>query len=215
MPGGMTTSTVTVSPLANTTYTVNITDANGCPASPLQTTVTLIPLPVVHISVSPNPPVFFPETLCFSGDTAGISAWNWNFGDNTTATTPSSCHDFPKMGTYCVTLAETSNFGCIDSAEKCVAEVGAIIPNVFSPNGDGVNDLWLITLIGDGITYYSCEIYDRWGLKMAELNLPMQGWEGFTTSGSPASDGAYYFTLSVSWGSDLSIHKAGFITLIR
>jgi hypothetical protein len=50
---------------------------------------------------------------------------------------------------------------------------------------------------------------------MAELNLPMQGWEGFTTSGSPASDGAYYFTLSVSWGSDLSIHKAGFITLIR
>jgi hypothetical protein len=50
---------------------------------------------------------------------------------------------------------------------------------------------------------------------MAELNLPMQGWEGFTTSGSPASDGTYYFTLSVSWGSDLSIRKAGFITLIR
>ena len=215
MPGGTTDSTVTVSPTVNTTYTVQITDANGCLATPLNTTITILPLPIVSISVSPSSLVFYPEKLCFSGNTPNISSWKWNFGDNSADTGSSVCHDFPKMGTYCVTLLETDNVGCIDSARKCVSEVGAIIPNVFSPNDDGYNDVFLISMVKEGLTYYRCEIFDRWGLKIWELNLPMQGWEGYTISGAAVTVGTYYYVISAEWGKDLSIHKAGFITLVR
>jgi gliding motility-associated-like protein len=97
----------------------------------------------------------------------------------------------------------------------CVVEIEVNIPNVFSPNGDGLNDLFLIDMEVDGITYYKCEIYDRWGIKMDELVRAKQGWSGRTTAGLPASEGTYYFVLSIEWGSALSLRKEGFLTLVR
>jgi gliding motility-associated-like protein len=214
-PLGITTSSITVTPLLNTTYSVQVTDTNGCVSPLYHTTVTMIPPPVVSISISPSATVLFPETICFSGDTAHIANWIWNFGDGSTGTTSSICHDFSKMGAYCVKLQETTNLGCIDTTEKCILEVGAIVPNVFSPNGDGINDEFLITMVADGIISYRCEIFDRWGLKLAELHLPMEGWDGRNTAGLPAPDGTYYYTFSISWENGFNIHKAGFFSLVR
>jgi|GEM_PF-962836 len=215
MPGGTTTSSVITSPLTDITYTVQVTDANGCSPHSLNTTITVVPLPVATISVSPNDIVFFPQTLCFTAGATNASNWLWNFGDNSSDTINSICHDFSQKGTYCVTLLETNSIGCTDTAERCVTEVEVIIPNVFSPNGDGINDTFFISLLADGITYFKCEIYDRWGLKMAELVRPRQGWEGYTTGGSPASDGTYYYILSIKWGNELSLQKEGFLSLVR
>lgn len=215
MPGGETTSTIITTPVFNITYTVQVSDGNGCTSAPMNTSVTVVPMPTASFTVSPGGAVFFPETLCFVADPTNASSWLWNFGDNTNGSTNSVCHDYSKMGSYCVTLIESSNGGCSDTTERCVVEVGAFIPNVFSPNGDGINDTFFIGLVAEGITHYSCEIYDRWGLKLIELVAPMQEWEGRTISGSPLSDGTYYYVLSVSWGNDLNIHKEGFITLVR
>lgn len=215
MPGGASTSSITVNPSVSITYTVQVSDANGCATPPLNTSISVVQMPVATISVSPSPVVFFPETICFTTDTTNATTWLWDFGDNSTASVNSVCHDFAKRGTYCVTLLVTNSLGCSDSSETCVTEVEVVVPNVFSPNGDDQNDTFFISLLADGITYFRCEIFDRWGLKMAELNRPKQGWEGFTTSGSPASDGTYYFVLSISWGNELSIHKEGFLSLIR
>ncbi len=214
MPGGITDSTFTISPVANISYTVQVSDANGCSSSPLNTAITVFPMPVANISVSPSTAVFFPQTICFRADSTNINTWLWNFGDNTTDSGYAACHDFPKGGKYCVTLIVTNNI-CIDTAETCVVEVDVVMPNVFSPNDDGVNDTFFAMLDAGGITYFSCEIYDRWGLKMAELVRPKQGWEGYTTSGSPAAAGTYYYVLSVSWGNEMSVHKKGFLTLVR
>ena len=171
-------------------------------------------MPVANFSVSPSTAVFFPQTICFTADSINVNNWLWNFGDNTTDSGYAVCHDFTKGGRYCVTLIVTNN-SCIDTAENCVLEMEVVMPNVFSPNDDGLNDTFLAMLDAEGITYFSCEIYDRWGLKMAELVRPKQGWEGFTTAGSPASAGTYYYVLSVSWGNELSVHKEGFLTLVR
>ncbi len=214
-PGGAITSSITVSPIVNSSYTVQVTDAHGCAALPLTTAVTIVHMPAPSISVSPADIVFFPETLCFTGDTANAVSWLWDFGDNTTGSGKSICHDYTKMGQYCVTLLETNNIGCSDSVPKCVTEVGAIIPNVFSPNGDGINDMFFISMTMDGITNYTCEIYDRWGIKMTELSLAKPTWDGNTRSGAHASDGTYYYIFSVSWGNNLNIHKQGFLSLVR
>lgn len=215
LPGGTTSSSITSTPIATTTYTVQVSDANGCSPGLLNTTITVVPIPVATISVAPNKVVFFPQTICVTADSINTSSLLWNFGDNSIDSMSSVCHSFSKGGTYCVTLLETNTIGCRDSAEVCVVEIEVLIPNVFSPNGDGLNDMFFVDLEVDGITYYKCEIYDRWGLKMTELVRAKQGWSGHTTAGLPASEGTYYFVLSIEWGSTLSIHKEGFLTLVR
>ncbi|MCE9538725.1 MAG: gliding motility-associated C-terminal domain-containing protein [Bacteroidetes bacterium] len=214
-PGGATTSSITSTPIVTTTYTVQVSDANGCSPSLLNTTINVAAIPVATISVSPSSVVFFPETICFTADSINTSSLLWNFGDNSIDSVSSVCHSFSTGGTYCVTLLETNTAGCRDSAEVCVVEIEVVIPNVFSPNGDGVNDLFLIDMEVDGITYYKCEIYDRWGLKMDELVRAKQGWSGRTTAGLPAVEGTYYFILSIEWGSTMNIRKEGFLTLVR
>ncbi len=214
LPGGTTDSTLTISPASTITYTVQVSDANGCSSSPLNTTITVYQKPVANISVSPSTAVFFPQTICYTADSTNANTWLWDFGDNTTDSGYSVCHDFLKGGNYCVTLFVTNN-SCSDTSETCVLDMEVVMPNVFSPNDDGLNDTYFAILAGEGITYFKCEIYDRWGLKMAELVRPRQGWEGYTTSGSPASAGTYYYVLSVSWGNELSVHKEGFFSLVR
>ncbi|TAL58018.1 MAG: T9SS type B sorting domain-containing protein [Bacteroidetes bacterium] len=216
MPGGQVMAAVIVAPTINTTYTVQVTDANGCTTPILNTTVNVIQANLANITVSPSTLVFYPATICFTADTgSGINSWNWNMGDSSAAAGVSFiCHDYSGAGVYCVSLSVTNNIGCIDTAGVCVYEVETIIPNVFSPNGDGVNDLFVIDVVLEGLTYFNCEIFDRWGIPMALLDKPKEGWDGHTAAGTLASPGTYYFTLSIAWG-ELSAQKKGFLTLLR
>lgn len=214
MPGGQTTSAITVAPTANTTYSVQVSDANGCTA-PLQAdTVTVMKLNLANITVSPSTVVFYPTTICFTADTSGVSSWTWNLGDSTTAAGYTVCHDYGATGEYCVTLTVANSQGCVDTAEVCVYEVEAVIPNVFSPNGDGHNDLFVIDVVTEGLTFFNCRIFDRWGMPIALLDKPREGWDGHTSAGALASPGTYYFVISIAWG-ELTIEKKGFLSLLR
>ena len=106
---------------------------------------------------------------------------------------------------------------CGGDCEPCpVCCDGAIpqplLPNVFTPNGDGINDLWFVP----GITnadYYRVEIFNRWGTGgtqflsaeefASDSGLPCfvgkatAAWDGTTSSGSPAPDGTYVFILTL------------------
>lgn len=86
-----------------------------------------------------------------------------------------------------------------------------VLPNVFTPNNDGVNDLFFADSV-----YYSVDellIYDRWGAVVFR-SRPGIPWDGRTTSGTPCSDGIYYYVFRYSSGSGRKT-IAGFVTLIR
>jgi gliding motility-associated-like protein len=80
------------------------------------------------------------------------------------------------------------------------------IPNVFTPNGDGINDLFLPT--GADSTNYSLHIYNRWGNLLAELENT--GWNGRTAQNADAVDGTYYYIMESN-----GQRYTGFFTLIR
>ncbi len=82
------------------------------------------------------------------------------------------------------------------------------IPNVFTPNQDGINDLFKVNLC-DSINF-NLVIYDRWGLKIFETNKFKQGWDGYTTSGVPCIDGSYFYLVTTE-----NKKKKGFFQLIR
>lgn len=87
------------------------------------------------------------------------------------------------------------------------------IPNVFTPNGDDINDVFKIDNVG--LASISCKIYSRWGVLVAELDAPNQVWDGYTPSGVLCSPGTYFYVFTAKGIDDATYNLKGFIQLVR
>ena len=87
-----------------------------------------------------------------------------------------------------------------------------IIPNVFTPNGDGQNDLFLVE--GDSISSLSVIIYNRWGTTLHKSSLIREGWDGRTRAGEIAVQGTYFYIITVEQNGVFETYK-GTVTLLR
>ena len=98
------------------------------------------------------------------------------------------------------------------------------VPNIFSPNADGINDTWQL-LVSSGqlsLINYTCTVYDRWGIKVFDTsasapdNMAGAAWDGHTTAGLAASEGTYYYVISYT-DAKTNEHKTlkGFLELVR
>lgn len=87
------------------------------------------------------------------------------------------------------------------------------LPNVFTPNADGMNDVFIID--NDDLTEISCSIYNRYGTKVYEIVLAKDYWDGYTTTGEPCSNGVYYYILEATGSDGKTYNTAGFIQLLK
>ena len=87
------------------------------------------------------------------------------------------------------------------------------IPNIFTPNADGTNDIFIID--NDDLTEISCSIYNRYGTKVYEIIRVKDFWDGYTTTGMPCSNGVYYYVLDAKGTDGKEYKTAGFIQLLR
>jgi gliding motility-associated-like protein len=117
------------------------------------------------------------------------------------------------------TLTVTDRFGCqfLDSIQVQVksalcAEPNIFVPNVFSPNGDGQNDVLFVR--GNGITELYFAVYNRWGEKMFETNDQSQGWDG-RFQGVQLGPDAYGYYLECRCGDGNKFFKKGNVTIVR
>lgn len=86
------------------------------------------------------------------------------------------------------------------------------VPNVFTPNGDDVNDTYLIK--AEFMSMYVIDIYNRWGKKVFHSTDPSAPWDG-TIKGAQAAAGVYYYIIKATCQNGNSIDKEGFLQLIR
>ena len=86
-------------------------------------------------------------------------------------------------------------------------------PTAFSPDGDGINDYF--NVIGQGLTNYTIEIYNRWGQMVFKSNDMSVKWDGnFRNKKAPA--GTYVYKVnSVDFGSEIRLIKSGSVSLVR
>jgi gliding motility-associated-like protein len=154
-------------------YSVTITDANNCVISEeFHIDPDLIEDPIAEFNVVPdlkihsfpqqmdNPILFIDKS---QDDFTVIVKWFWKFEDGYTSNMQNTKHSFPEIGDFDVTLAIENLFGCVDTIKKRVIVEDFIlyIPNSFTPNGDGINELFLPK--GMGVKKYKLDIFDRWG----------------------------------------------------
>ena len=120
------------------------------------------------------------------------------------------------QGTYIATVVSNDIHGCFDTATVTIiieSQIKIIIPNVFTPNGDGTNDAFTIT--AEGLKDIEIVIYDRWGLLMYSQKAEVLSWDGKLPNGELASDGTYYFLFTGKDMKDNVIEKQGYVTLIK
>ena len=167
--------------------------------------------PVAHFTISPSSIVSPNTAVTFVNSTYGGSFYSWNFDDpssglSNTSLLNSPGHTYATEGNYCVKLIVVNTGGCSDSISECLDVVNDIVvPNVFTPNGDGRNDLFEIKDLQLGIA--SLKIYDRWGIKIYESSAYNNDW-----SGGSATDGVYYYIMDYP---PLSKNYTGFIELLK
>lgn len=72
------------------------------------------------------------------------------------------------------------------------------IPNVFTPNGDGINDVFKVNLSGNALQNFRIDIYDRWGLLIFTSESINYKWDGRTTSGKKVVEGTYFYIVELN-----------------
>ena len=199
--------------------TLQITSAFGCSRdSVVADAVEITGGPIGVIDASPDPaPVQDPMvTLNSSNSSGGIIAWWWDLGSAlpASATTPAVTATFPsEPGVYDVILVVTNAQGCTDTVHSVITitDMGDLeMPNVFSPNNDGENDVF-IPMDHTGTTGLM-EIYDRWGQLIFSTSSLAQGWNGIS-SGHSLPAGTYYYIITPD--NDQGRRLTGHVTLIR
>jgi len=208
-------------------YTVSMkcTDASGCSSisAPGSNTITVIQNPKAAFSYTPASVIIQDTTIAFTSHSTGASSLLWNFGDtasqaNNTSILINPTHAYKDSGNYCILLV-AFNTGCVDTARQCLIVHEACtlpkqIPNVFSPNGDGINDIF--TIRSSGLKELICTMYNRWGMEIYQYDAVLTGWDGHTFSDSKAPDGTYYYILKATCLTSTDQLKGnGFLQLVR
>jgi len=169
------------------------------------------------ITICPNA-----DTLVL-GDTARIQTrYQWFANGIATDTTsfikvkPTQTTTYVLQSTNCTTNTQTIVVTYSANCEPVIV-VEPIIPNVFTPNNDSINDVWRFSL-GKGNVLKGLNIYNRWGNEIAvtsRASVTQINWDGRTTSGEETPSGVYFFVLQYTDANGDEHKKNGYITLIR
>ena len=207
-------TTNSINPLVTDTYTLTVTDANGCTAFDA-VNVTLVPIPTISLGA---------DITTYEGLTVGLNpiitptpqggTFSWSPADFLSCT---NCQNTVVNAVDTVTylFTYTNEIGCSTSSSITVnvLPVGNIFfPNAFSPNGDGNNETYLA--YGASVKTFELRIYNRWGEKVFETNNFFEGWNG-EYKGAPLPMGVYVYYSSVTLMNNKTNKYKGSLTLIR
>ncbi len=203
------------------TYTVHLTATDNLTCNPTDDTslnITVIQGPVSSFSFSPTEPKEN-TPFQFTNLSTNAARYKWDFGDGDTLITTDILtpvnHLFNVSNTFKVCLIAYNANGCTDTSCQMVSAVVvplADVPNAFSPNGDGTNDV--VSVKGYGISKMSWNIFNRWGKLVFSSSSISNSWDG-RYQGVLQPQDVYAYTLNITFSDNTVFHKKGDITLLR
>lgn len=202
----------TVTPTANTTYTVVVTDACGLTISD---TISITVFPI-HANFGYD--FITNQSVQFQNQSTGGVSYYWNFGDgahDSSSTDENPIHNYLNEGTYIVMLITTNVEGCKDTIYQSVEVLPDFyfyFPNAFTPNANGRNDLFMG--YGAGIKKYNMKIFDRWGEKLFETDDLYTGWDG-TFKGEKCPSAVYAVIFDLEGYRYQVVRRIGSVTIVR
>ena len=153
-----------------------------------------------------------PQTLnnlnCFSNNITCFLPFSTNYISLIINNNPISC-----LPNYVAAMGTDTSFYNLCEAGECTVSTDITIPNVFTPNGDGINDEFLVK--ASNLANFSCSIYNSWGILMYQWSNVNTGWNGKDKSGAASTDGTYFYVISYTDNTGKTNSKNGFFQLLR
>jgi len=192
-------------------YVYTAYDVNGCLF--VDTAVVSAPLPVVASFSASEEWGVEPLTVSFTNNSQNASDYTWGI-NGTLSTDVNPVYTFNE-GDYTISLI-ASNGVCSDTTSGIITVVAnsyIIIPNIFTPDGNSVNDEFYIDYYR--LSQFHVEIFNRWGTRLFESDDPDFKWDGTDKGGSKMSDGTYFYVITAVGDDKEEYQMQGTIMLIK
>jgi gliding motility-associated-like protein len=167
--------------------------------------IRVLSVPSASFTWSPQPPsVLEPEVEFEDLSMPNVVSWSWNFHDSLYSTEQHPVIEYPSAigGYYPVSLVVRNELGCADSSSRVVHVEDlylVLVPNAFTPNGDGDNDRWGVSGNDIAEEEFELRVFDRWGQEVFASSDRYATWDGsWRNSGSGTlAEGVYAYRLAV------------------
>ncbi len=199
--------------------TLTVTEG-GCSSTPTLVPIIVNPSPIPKFT--PDPPIAYTDNplIKFDDNSLNTSIWSWKFGEPSSgednfSSLESPAHTYSEEGDYTVWLVAKNSFGCIDSIYSVVYIKGyntLFVPNAFTPNPDGINDVF--QPYGMNIRDYELYIFNRWGGQIFRSETKNQPWDG-KFNGKVAGMGVYVWVLLYTDQYGFKHRAMGRVTLLK
>jgi len=207
-------------------YTASYTAVTGLGCNtiiPGSSTIVVNPLPTAGFIYTPNPGSSLSPTINFIDGSSPVVSWLWNFGEPTSSSNTSSSqnpsHTYAGTGFYNVELIVTNQFGCIDSVINVIEikdDFVIYIPNAFTPNEDGTNEMFLPRGVGYENGTFKFYIFNRWGEMIFFSDDYRKGWYGTVRGGTEiAQQDVYVWKVDLTDNSGKSHSYIGHVTIVK
>ncbi len=175
--------------------------------------------PVTDFNYLPKKPVENFDEVVFEASTYTEEnvKFSWYFSDDRSLNTNGYqvYRSYPESGTYPVVLVSKNQWDCTDTIIKVLTVEPAssvYMPNAFTPNDDGRNDVLLP--VTRGVKSYTLKIFNRWGELVYETSGSGNGWDG-SFRGKPCKQDVYLWQIEIQAGDGNRSIKSGHVSLIR
>ncbi len=196
-----------------------LTDSINACSNPVDYSITVNPKPEADFSFQPARPVENMDEVYFYDASQGdrLNTRNWHVLDTKElqAGKESFSHLFSSAGLYPVALTVRNEWNCADTMVKTLKieeDFLFYIPNTFTPNDDGKNDVFVP--VTRGVSKYSFSIFDRWGTQVFNTNQTETGWDG-SFKGQICPQGVYTWKINLSTKSGTTKNYAGHVMVVR
>ncbi len=207
----------------NYDVTLTVVSDSGCSSTlKILNLISVYNHPNASFIYTPDPVTILTPQVQFQDQSIGtysIMQWLWSFGDKTdsVSTLENPSHTYQDTGTFCAKLQIVDINGCLDSVTECI-DVQPLftfyIPDAFSPNGDGVNDVFIPK--GSYVKTYEMFIFDRWGMKLFHSTNIVNGWDGTVNGGSTTSqEDTYVYLIKVTDTQGTDHSYVGKVNLVK
>jgi gliding motility-associated-like protein len=210
--------------------TLTVTNKYGCQqfmTDPIA--AVAYPVPVAAFVTTPSSVNLMDPTINFTNASNNANAYVWDFGDHSFPNTNTSfavnpTHIYTSVGQYQIYMVAINSFGCKDTATAIIdvtPDMGVYIPNAFTPDKNGRNDVFMPYGYGISEDNYKMEIFDRWGELIFTSSDFRKGWDGsvkesdINSDKGTAQDGVYIYKIQIT---DLENNKklyVGHVTLLK
>jgi gliding motility-associated-like protein len=199
------------------TITLDVTSDSGCISSlEYNNMVEVYPTPEAHFSYNPNVVSNLNPNVSFTDLSSDAESWEWIINSSAVITDQNFSYLFEETGIQTATLVVKNNTGCLDTISKeinVIEESIMNVPNTFTPNGDGINDIFKPVSQGIESQGYEMNIFNRWGdllFTSKDINI---GWDG-TALNDVAQDGVYIYKIQFNNHHKAAQFQEGHVLLI-